>query len=262
MSTVREVFSAAGLQPHGFVRWGTPPELQIPGVYVVATTPELDCASPSLPFVIDRGALRSLRERRPEIAVDGGPATEMALCERLGQMWLASETILYIGLAGTSVRHRVMQYYRTSLGARSPHAGGWPIKVLANLSDLWVHFAPSAEPTGSEIAMIAAFLRGVPREIAAASCDPGNALPYANLVYGWSAKESWHHRSEGSARNQGRSARTRAIGVATSPDLSTTGFHGQDRCDQPRDSGWPPPTGREIGMRGRCRKLAELGGAP
>lgn len=182
MTTVRELFAAAGLQPQGCVRWGAPPPLTTPGVYVVATTSNPDDTPAPVSFSVDRDAVRSLLQRRPEIAVDGVTATEESLCARLGQMWLSTEPAVYIGLAGTSVRQRVGQYYKTPLGARSPHAGGWPIKVLANLSDLWVHFAPSADPTRSEIAMLAAFLRGVPPEIAATSCDPGNALPYANLV--------------------------------------------------------------------------------
>lgn len=182
MTTVREILVAAGLQPQGCVRWGVQPPLTTPGVYVVATTSDLDGSPAVVGFSVDRNSVQSLLQRRPEIAVDGVPATEESLCARLGQMWLSSEPVIYIGLAGTSVRQRVGQYFKTPLGARSPHAGGWPIKVLANLSDLWIHFAQSADPTRSEIAMIAAFLRGVPREIAAASCDPGNALPYANLV--------------------------------------------------------------------------------
>jgi len=67
------------------------------------------------------------------------------------------ETILYIGLAGTSLRTRVRDYYKTPLGARRPHAGGWFIKSLANVNDLLVHFAPADDPCAAENAMLGSF---------------------------------------------------------------------------------------------------------
>jgi hypothetical protein len=153
-------------------------------------------------FVADRAALAELLRRRPAIAVDGSPATQESLCARLCQMWLRSEAVLYIGLAGTSVRHRVVQYYRTPLGARSPHAGGWPIKMLSRLSELHVHFAASSDPDLSEKQMIAAFRSGVSAAIARACCDPGNVLPYANLV-----DPGGHRKNHGGAERHARWAR-------------------------------------------------------
>lgn len=182
MTTVREIFAAVGLEPVGVVAWGTPPSLTTPGVYVVSRSANVDESTAPLDFKADENALRELFARRPAIAVDGEAATETSLCDRLRQMWLPSEGVLYIGLAGTSVRHRVVQYYRTPLGARSPHAGGWPIKMLSGLSELHVHFAASQDPDLSEKQMIAAFRSGVPAPLARDCCDPGNVLPYANLV--------------------------------------------------------------------------------
>lgn len=50
--------------------------------------------------------------------------------DRLATFWLPDEVVLYIGLAGASVRKRVRQYYRTPLGDKRPHAGGWWLKTL------------------------------------------------------------------------------------------------------------------------------------
>lgn len=183
MSTVRQLFAAAGLAAQGCVRWGTKPTLDAPGVYVVSMSSSVDDPCSPVAFCANREALQTLLLVRPEIAVDGIPATEESLRARLGQMWLSSEPVLYIGLAGTSVKTRVNQYYRTPLGARSPHAGGWPIKLLSSLSELWVHYAATNDPGAAEIAMIAAFQKGVPRAVAAVTCDPGHPLPYANLTF-------------------------------------------------------------------------------
>ena len=65
------------------------------------------------------------------------------LRKRIGSFWVLDQSVLYIGKAGTSVRKRIGQYYKTPLGARSPHAGGWFLKVLANLNELFVHCAAS-----------------------------------------------------------------------------------------------------------------------
>jgi len=57
--------------------------------------------------------------------------------------------VVYIGLAGRrknrpvqgEVAKRVGEYYDTPLGANGPHAGGWPLKALACLANVYVHYA-------------------------------------------------------------------------------------------------------------------------
>jgi hypothetical protein len=57
--------------------------------------------------------------------------------------------VLYTGLADARGKlhrdghlgHRVHEYYATRIGAKSPHAGGWPVKILSCLSELWIHYA-------------------------------------------------------------------------------------------------------------------------
>src|SRR2546429_470324 len=70
-------------------------------------------------------ALDDMLAARAELTLDGARPDRSALRRRLAGFWLADETVLYLGLAGTSVRARVRQYYKTPLGARRPHAGGW-----------------------------------------------------------------------------------------------------------------------------------------
>jgi len=183
MTTLREVFAAAGMSPMGCVRWGTGVPLQSPGVYAIATTADMDDPAALAVCPIDAAAVSTLMQQRPEIAVDGTPATEQSLSSRLTSMWLPSEPVLYVGLAGVSLGSRIDQYYKTPLGARSPHAGGWPLKMLSILGDLWVHYAASDNPDRSEVEMVGAFVRGVPNDIAAKACDPSTAVPYANLMF-------------------------------------------------------------------------------
>jgi hypothetical protein len=66
----------------------------------------------------------------------------------------------------------VGDYYKTPLGARRPHAGGWPLKTLSILSELCVHYAPCADPNAAELTMLDAFIGGVSASSRAALRDP------------------------------------------------------------------------------------------
>ncbi|MCY7288361.1 MAG: hypothetical protein LH624_08960 [Cryobacterium sp.] len=118
---------------------------------------------------------------RPELRLDSARPTVEQLAARLASMWMPDETVLYIGLAGTSLSTRVTAYYRTPLGARSPHAGGWPLKTLSLLPRLYVHFAAAPAPAEEEDRLASAFVGGVDAEAAACTVDPGLPLPFANL---------------------------------------------------------------------------------
>jgi hypothetical protein len=130
---------------------------------------------------------------RPEIAVNGVPANSAALSAAVERMWVPGETVLYVGLAGTSVAHRVAQYYSTRLGARSPHAGGWPIKVLADLDRLYVHVAETDAPDDAEVAALTAFMNCIQQTTRAILCDPALPLPFANLQLSEGVRK--HHGS-------------------------------------------------------------------
>jgi hypothetical protein len=127
-STVVEAFAPAGLRPAGAVRWGTPIPLDAPGVYVVALTDDagsFDGALAEPP--IDLGALDRLLVARPELRLDRSRPSARSLADRLGAFWLPDEVVVYEGLAGTSVRRRIRQYYATPLlqrGDRTLAGGG------------------------------------------------------------------------------------------------------------------------------------------
>jgi hypothetical protein len=125
-STVADVFAAAEVTPAGEVVWGTPVPLDAPGVYVVALTDDPQSQDGVLSVApIDGDALERLLAARPELRLDGARPRVEELAARLRAFSLP-EVVLYVGLAGTSVRKRVRQYYRTPLGARRPTraAGG------------------------------------------------------------------------------------------------------------------------------------------
>jgi hypothetical protein len=183
-STVAAVFAAAGLKPEGVVPWGTPISQAASGVYAVSLTGQVDVpAAAALPCPLSSDSLTELLHVRPELRVDGIRPDRDALAQRLAALWLVDEVIAYIGLAGTSLRSRVRAYYTTPLGARRPHAGGWPLKTLSVLDQLFVHYATCSDPGEAEGEMLGAFQAAVSSSARAALHDPELAIPFANLEW-------------------------------------------------------------------------------
>lgn len=176
------MFAAADVVPAGVVRWNQLVPETSPGVYLVALTNDADSVAGAISTCpLDLGAVAKLLNVRPELKVDGQRPTEEDLAERLSTMWQGDETIVYIGLAGTSVQSRMSAYYRTPLGARRPHAGGWPLKTLGVLPSLWVHYAACTKPQKSELQMLDAFIARVSPATKVGLCDPSLPVPFANL---------------------------------------------------------------------------------
>ena len=85
-------------------------------MYVVALSHRVDSASGSLRHCpLSMAAIDELLSVRPELWVDGRRPTPSELAGRLEAMWLPDEVVLDTGLAGTSLRRRVGDYYATPL---------------------------------------------------------------------------------------------------------------------------------------------------
>jgi hypothetical protein len=180
-STVASVFAAAGLEREGTVQWGQPAGDDTGGVYVVALTDELDSLNAALPSAPIRfTAIEELLTIRPELTLDGRRPSAAEVGARIAAFWLPDEPIVYIGLA-TSLRSRVRGFYRTPIGARRPHSGGWFLKALANLDDLYVHYARTPDFDVAEVAMLEAFVAAVSPKAKVRLADPERTWPFANL---------------------------------------------------------------------------------
>jgi hypothetical protein len=155
-STVVQILTAAGVEWAGVVPWGVRPALPdeplkvATGIYVVSLTDDpvsVDGSRSAAPISVS--AVDQLLDARPELTLDGWRPNRAQLVARLAGFWFPDEVVVYIGLAGPrasrppegEVAKRVEEYYKTPLGARSPHAGGWPLKTLLPLGDLYVHYA-------------------------------------------------------------------------------------------------------------------------
>jgi len=120
-------------------------------------------------------------DERPELTLDGERPTPQRLTARIRRFWIPDEVILYIGLAGISLSGRVGQYYNTPIGRPRPHAGGYFLKLLSNLGELWVHYAECPNFETAESEMLQRFCARVSPLSIQGLQDPGHPFPFANL---------------------------------------------------------------------------------
>jgi hypothetical protein len=222
-SNVQQVFAAAGIRSDGCVSWGAPVPETDPGMYVIALTVDtesLEVARRDCP--LSQAALETLLRARPELLVDGIRPDVSALAERLSAFWLPDEVVLYVGLAGTSVHGRVNAYYGTRIGARSPHAGGWFLKMLSVLPQLHVHYAAADEPTLAEDRMLATFSAQVSEAARSTLPDPDRPIPFANIE--WPKRRYKRHGIKGAKQPKAPRAPVATPPPAASPPSPAAGL--------------------------------------
>lgn len=183
MISVADLFVRAGVKYLGVVRWRDAIPLDEPGVYVISTNMDPTAIEGLATCPLDLAAIAELLETRPEVTIDGGAVDMGTLCARLQAMWVADESVVYVGLASQSVRRRVTQFYATRIGARAPHAGGWPIKMIDESIGIWIHYGATSVVERAESTMIQNFVDSVPREVRVSLIDPSAPLPFANLEF-------------------------------------------------------------------------------
>ena len=183
-TSVSELLKSANLDVGGRVTWGQQIRDDKPGIYVVSLSLLPNDKEKTLAKApIDLNIVRKWIVDVPALKLDGSRPTPEALQERLSGFWFADEVVLYIGKAGTSVKKRVSQYYRTPLGAPKPHAGGHWIKTVTLLDKLSVFWALTPDPKGKEDALLGYFIKNVSEATRSALHDPHNPFPFANLEY-------------------------------------------------------------------------------
>lgn len=204
--------TAAGLEPAGSVKWGLPVPIALQGVYVVSTKTDSSVVGDiSQPCPISVDAIETLLFRRPGLTLDGRRPSPEELTLRISQFWLPDENVVYIGLA-TRLSQRIRAYYRTPLGARRPHAGGWFLKLLSIIEDLTVHFATCERPNDAESRMIEAFCGSVSQGSLSELRDPLHPFPFANLE--WPRGTRKNHGIKGAKESLGST-----VGLRSTPAL-------------------------------------------
>jgi len=182
-STIQDLLNQCGLKHGGSVRWGSQISEFNSGVYIISLNKSPIGINGTLEKApVDKKVCSHWLEICPQLQMDGIRPTVQQLMDRLNDFWLPDEVVLYIGKA-TTLSSRIRQYYKTPVGAPWPHSGGYFLKLLSNLDELWVHYAISNQPEKIESQMIQFFTENVSKQTKHQLRDPYRPFPFANLEW-------------------------------------------------------------------------------
>lgn len=165
------------------VKWGMPINSNSKGVYIVSIG-DANVLKPlkdnSLSINIEE--MEEWMRNAPKITLYNERPTLEELSLHLSRFWLPDETILYIGKAEKqALSERLRQFYCHKVGKRSPHKGGYWLKLLQNLPELNVHLAYSDNSHLLEEQLLRFFCANVSEKSRMILIDKLNCLPFANL---------------------------------------------------------------------------------
>src|SRR5271169_3873098 len=109
-TTIREVFAGVNLRRQGVVQWGTVPQENASGVYVVSL------ATPLAEAPLAACQFEKWLDDCPQLTLDWTRPNPEQLMHRIRRFWISDEVILYIGKADKLSR-RLRAYYDTPIGA-------------------------------------------------------------------------------------------------------------------------------------------------
>ncbi len=164
-----------GLLADGPALWGRPVRHGGAGVFLV----EVSAPRPTLS--VDLAVIGRWLARVPDLRLDGRRPGGKEVQARLGQFWLASQPVLFIGSSKGSVAGRVAALLKTVPGDAKPAGSGLWLHLLRTPAELRVWWAATDAPEEYEDALVDAFAGGVPAAERDRLHDASLVLPWAML---------------------------------------------------------------------------------
>ena len=190
-TTVSELFHHIDIYNFKKVKWGTKFNEKGQGVYVISTSnnPEEQLGLTKTP-IFDDSQIDFWIDRLPAFTIDNIPVSANTLRNRLTDFWFANQNILYIGKAPnrshkikTGISTRLDEYFKTTIGNKSPHRGGQWLKVLKNIDSLTVYYGLCESPGKVEENMLEFFMKNVSAEGSSKFYDKTLPIPFANIKF-------------------------------------------------------------------------------
>jgi len=182
-TSVSELEKKFNLKVNQTFRWGTAFHDNSHGIYIITTNSQstfLPSTNHHISFC--ECQIQSWMQNAPEITLDGRIPSAEELKKRLSEFWLPDESVLYIGKAERQkFSERICQYYNHKVGKKSPHKGGYWLKLLLNLRDFHIHLLPTNNSHEIEVDMLQYFMDNVSNETKDNLFDKRLCLPFANL---------------------------------------------------------------------------------
>ncbi len=184
--SVDQLFREMGLNYSKPYRWNEKLDADFNGVYVISTSSDPENPNGNNPeFNISGETFALWLIEAPELSVDGKKVTDVVqVKEYLSRFWNKDENILYIGESSSEtnpLHKRVKQFYRHKVGQKGPHKGGYWIKLLSCVEDLYIYFAESSNPRETEFKMIMKYTELTSGRSLFELENLSNYFPFANL---------------------------------------------------------------------------------
>lgn len=185
--SVHEIFTRFSLEYTGPVRWDEVKNMthNKPGVYVISTQRDPKSKSKKgFEYWIEDDDFEAWQTNSPALSI-GETIVESVenIQTYLEQFYHDNESILYIGQSSTDIKSRLKNYYDYKLGTKGNHQGGYWLKTLSFVEDLFVyHTINCKNPKEAEFRMLMYFAENVSGKSFYKIENFSFYLPFANLT--------------------------------------------------------------------------------
>lgn len=182
-TSVLQLTSVFNVEVIKSVKWGTRFDERNYGIYIVSTSQNIEYLPKiTSPISIDKSIVSLWQQNASEMLLNGKKVTTDILINHLKMFWIEDESILYIGKAEKQfLSRRVNQFYLHEVGKKSPHKGGYWVKLLNNLDNYYIHLIRTDLSHEVEEMMLQYFMENVSNESKTNLMDKKLCLPFANL---------------------------------------------------------------------------------
>ncbi len=191
--SVKELFNRVGLEPEAPVRWRSSIPTNSTGVYVISLSPNpLVNINTCETCEVNEKVIEDWKSLSPEINIQG-ELSKVIIEAELNRFWKPTENILYIGESSSATNglsKRINQFYIHEVGWKGPHTGGYWIKLLSQLTGLYVYYAACNNPRDTEFKMLMYFIERTTGKSFYELDELGKHLPFANLKVDFQKKHN------------------------------------------------------------------------
>jgi hypothetical protein len=171
------------LKYEGCYQWGSSFINSGNGIYIISQSKDKGfLPKANLEISFNANQMDAWLRNAPNILLHGLKPSIQDLKRQLKGFWLPDESILYIGKAEKqTLSERICQFYNHKVGKKSPHKGGYWLKLLINLDELHVHLYSTKDSHKVEEKLLKFFIANVSEKSRKNLIDRELCLPFANL---------------------------------------------------------------------------------
>ncbi len=191
--TVKEIFNKVGLEPSVPLKWRNAISIKGNGVYIISSSSNSTMNTGiTSSCKVNEEVFKKWKSFSPELNKKN-LSTIKPIQTEINKFWKPKENILYIGESSSETNglaKRVNQFYIHQVGWKGPHTGGYWLKLLSQLEELYVYYAVCDHPRDTEFKMLLHFIEQCTGKSFYDLQELGKHLPFANMKVDFQKKHS------------------------------------------------------------------------